>query len=300
MAQEDKLKFAGGLRTTDDSTNGVTIVDDSPTEIDWEDWIELTPAQQAAIPKALITNVPGATGTISADLMTKLWENADPTLDFTEQDISLNSADYDFILVLFAHQSGNRMESVIISKGQNSLLNSSQNRTRDFNYTDATHYHVGVGRLDGSTNNSMCIPVAIYGIKKTLTLTFSAIASDVSTSASKCMLSDGVTSVEDVVEANDFSNPTNLFNYSSSNKYTFPSDGYVVVYASTDTTTIAKVSAVIGCAANSYIITLEAMSIARASGNFTNSMFVRKGMTGYATATGNAAANSSAYFYPLY
>ena len=118
------------------------------------------------------------------------------------------------------------------------------------------------------------------------------------TGLSSINVQDAITEVNTNVTKNNFTDPTNLFNYSSSNKYTFPSDGYVVIYASTNTTTIAKVSATIGCTANGYTITLEAMSIARASGNFTNSMFVRKGMTGYATETGTATGNT-ARFYPL-
>ena len=63
LAQEDKLKFAGSLKTTDDSTNGMTVVDDSPVVMTYEQWIALTPEQQAAIPKTLITGWPDTTCT---------------------------------------------------------------------------------------------------------------------------------------------------------------------------------------------------------------------------------------------
>jgi hypothetical protein len=50
-----------------------------------------------------------------------------------------------------------------------------------------------------SADNTLCIPIAIYGIKQKINISLSAIAMDVSTSASKCMLSDGETSVEDAL-----------------------------------------------------------------------------------------------------
>ena len=56
---------------------------------------------------------------------------------------------------------------------------------------------VATGSTASTVSNDYCIPIAIYGIKTTASVKVSAIASDVNTAADHCMLSDGVTSVED-------------------------------------------------------------------------------------------------------
>ena len=122
LAQEDKLQFAGSLKTTDDSTNGKTIVDDSPTEMTWTAWSALTAEEQAAIPKALITDVPDVSGTISSNLLTKLWENPDPTSEFGAYDINLSSSDYDFLIVIFKYfKSIDIKFNVTVPKGTNGI-----------------------------------------------------------------------------------------------------------------------------------------------------------------------------------
>jgi hypothetical protein len=46
LAQEDKLQFAGYLRTSDDSTNGKTVVTDAPEEVTWAVWQTMTDEQK--------------------------------------------------------------------------------------------------------------------------------------------------------------------------------------------------------------------------------------------------------------
>ena len=106
LTQRDTLKFVGSLKTTDDSTNGKTIVDDSPIEMTWAAWSALTPEQQAAIPKALITDVPDASGSIPVELIKTLWINSSPTSSFAAQTVTLASDDYDFLLISYRETTG--------------------------------------------------------------------------------------------------------------------------------------------------------------------------------------------------
>ena len=70
------------------------------TEISYEDWLQLTPYQQEH-GRWDVTGVPGADGTFSIDLMTKLWENPDPSASFAGQDITglTTLSDYDLFYI---------------------------------------------------------------------------------------------------------------------------------------------------------------------------------------------------------
>lgn len=228
LTRRSKLKFTGEAKATDDSVNGQTIVDVSPQYIDWDDWCAMTEQQQAAIPEAVIENAPGVEGGLSADLLTKLWENPDPSQLFAAQDITLSSSDYDLLLTLFittntiTATSNGVGHSVIVKKGSSISLDCvlpyggmpAANYYRPMVRNSDTSYSVGACRIGGvsasgsvsfvDSNTSSCIPIAIYGIKKTINLKFSAIASDISTAADHCMLSDGVTSVEDALGATKY------------------------------------------------------------------------------------------------
>lgn len=176
------------------------------TEISYEDWLQLTPYQQEH-GRWDVTGVPGADGTISIDLMTKLWENTDPASSFAEQNIKLSSDDYDMLLWVFRVSSYTlRCCSEITMKGNGTTLsiaehssNAASNRTRVISRLTDTFFNVGVGRINGVENNDLIIPYKAYGIKLHHTVEIKAIAPTVSTSASKCMMSDGETSVEDIV-----------------------------------------------------------------------------------------------------
>lgn len=220
LTQRDTLQFKGGLNATDDSTNQKTVVDGSPTEMTWSEYNALTPAQQASLEHTLITDVPGADATISADLMTKLWENSELSgvgnlSAFGAQTVALDLSEYDFVLVDTMYYARADRDSYIVPKGtvnfrmcHSQATNTSgyylNIATRNVQMTDTgvafgdcTYAHDSTA---ATTENLYMIPVRIYGIKKTVTVTFDALAKNVSTSASKCMMSDEETSVEDAIE----------------------------------------------------------------------------------------------------
>lgn len=173
---------------------------DAPFKVDWSDWINMTDAQKKG-KKWLIENVPGAEGEIDAELMTKLWENPNPAITFTEQNITLASDDYDFLFCSTrAGYAGTIYDSqtVIAQKGHGAAFyGNSGNDYRLWTYVNDTTYSIGNGYRAGSQNDGVQIPQAIYGFKKTVKIKFNALAKDVSTLASKCMLSDGVNNVEE-------------------------------------------------------------------------------------------------------
>lgn len=228
LTRRSKLKFTGRMKVTDDSTNGQTVVDDSPEHIDWDDWCAMTEQQQAAVKEAVIDNAPGVDGGLTANLLTKLWENPDPSQLFAAQDITLSSSDYDFLLTIYittntiTATSNGVGHSVIVKKGSSISLDCVLpygGRPVEVYYrpmlrNSNTSYSVGTCRIGNITNSGSvsftdnntyaCIPVAIYGIKQTINLKFSAIASDISTAADHCMLSDGITSVEDALKATKY------------------------------------------------------------------------------------------------
>jgi hypothetical protein len=213
LTQRDTLQFGGYLQTTDDSTNEKTVVSDEPIEVTWSAWQQMTDSQKDGT-KWLITDVPSADGSISADLMTKLWENPSPGSIFVAQNIDLSSSDYDYLMFYYSAYGNYGYEtSLIINKGQNIALfyaspsptgnvcaSRNLSRSTDTRYVSDDAYYGRAGGANQGVDNLYCIPTSVYGIKKTVTVNFDAIASDVSTSASKCMLSDGVTSVEDAID----------------------------------------------------------------------------------------------------
>lgn len=101
--------------------------------------------------------------------------------------------------------------------------------------------------------------------------------------ASKVMLSDGETSVEDVVTANTLGTAVNIASYTSSNKYTCPSDGYIGL--STSST-------------GAYVtISLGGVNVSAMQGGCNyNGIFVKKGMSVWITASNGTFG---AYFKPL-
>lgn len=202
LTARNTLQFTGGLAVSDDSTNERTVVSDDYELITWADWQTIVANHEENLhPNAIITGVPDADGDISVELMTKLWENPSPTASFSAQNIQLSSSDYDLLLVIANMEATNPYAiTTIFEKGKNGIIGISTGtsgfRFRQFTYSDATTIAVGSGNKNG-TDDTVCIPIAIYGIKTTASVKVSAIAENVSTSADKCMLSDGVTSVED-------------------------------------------------------------------------------------------------------
>lgn len=177
-------------------------LDDIPYEIPFNTWNGYTEEQKTAIkaqhPKIHIINVPDATGYISADMLTRLWVNPSPTASFAAQTITLSSDDYDLLMITWIYGTGSPYEvsPTIGEKGQ-SLYLVNGGLSRVVSYVSDTSLSVAQGYNVNTVDNTRCVPIAIYGIKKNISLKISAIASDVNTSADHCMLSDGVTSVED-------------------------------------------------------------------------------------------------------
>lgn len=206
MAARANLQFKGA-DVSDDSEHNRTVVDMSYTEISYEDWLALS-QQEKETGRWDVVGVPGVEGTVSFDLMTKLWENPAPTQAITaDTDITVNTAGYDLVMIICAYSTSylQYKDSFIIPQGVGVGLCIASNRAtsfveRNFDYVSDTTYRCKQAYVSGTANDAVAIPTAIYGIKLHHTVEINAIAADVSTQASKCMLSDGVTSVEDKFE----------------------------------------------------------------------------------------------------
>lgn len=204
MTQRDALQFKGGLSVSDDSINERTVVSGDYELITWADWQTIVENHEENLhPNAIITDVPGADGDVSVDLMKLGWENADITQSMASGvEINLPSDDYDMLMILWAYNTSHpeRILSNITQKGKGTQLGTIESTTamtRNLLRTSDTKYTTGSGFKGSTADNTVCIPYRIYLIKTTAKVKINAIASDVSTSADKCMLSDGVTSVDD-------------------------------------------------------------------------------------------------------
>ena len=227
---------------------------DAPFKVDWSDWINMTDAQKKG-KKWLIENVPGAEGEIDAEILKELWRNPSPSSAFAEQYVTLSSSDYDVLLIIARHATTlDREVSVTVSKGMGASLcvggPGSDNKPALFlrpvmyvSDTQLRFYNNTFTTSSGqSGENSGLIPTVIYGIKKTVKIKFDALAKDVSTLASKCMMSDGETSVEDKITALDSRTTVYHKNFSGITDangnvkvHTFNND-YIPIFANSKTT----------------------------------------------------------------
>lgn len=200
LTQRPTLRIKGGIKATDDSTNQETVLDDSPEFIDWDDWREMTDEEKAEIPEAVIENAPLVDGELDATIFKKLWENPNPTSAFAAQPITLASDDYDFLMVSVIVNSVTVGISVVVPKGKGGYISQTMPQTsngaktfrRLFERISDTEYSISecmyeIGAGAWQQDNSAIIPYTIYGFKKSINFEFSAIASDVSTSADKCV-----------------------------------------------------------------------------------------------------------------
>jgi hypothetical protein len=150
---------------------------------------------------------------ITGEIIHLAWINNSPSSAFAGQQIDLDTpTDYEFTRTLFLV--GDRIASVDTPKGYGGVVSfagtsgsSAQNINycREFNYVSDTKLQFldGYTQYSGSnrsTDNSSIKPLYVYTYKKDLTATVNAIASSVKANAQNCMMSDGVTSVEDAID----------------------------------------------------------------------------------------------------
>lgn len=105
---------------------------------------------------------------------TILWENPLPTSDFTEQDITLSSSDYDCYEVIYKQNTNtNRaLNTGKIPKGYGAVLNEAltSSHYRAINYNSDTSLHISSGVNVAPYGNpvvadSQCVPLYIIGYK---------------------------------------------------------------------------------------------------------------------------------------
>lgn len=150
-----------------------------------------------------IINSLSSVESVHANMLTKLWENPNPTASFGPQTIALSSDDYDFTLTVARRVTSYQQDvSTITAKGDSIVLNvgvaggsGATTAWRRLDYVSDTSLSAidcktATGTSAATTDNTQLIPIAIYGFKKSIDIT--AIVSNVSTDASKCMLSNGV------------------------------------------------------------------------------------------------------------
>jgi hypothetical protein len=144
-------------------------------------------------------------------------------------------------------------------------------------------------RKNGATTNTYCIPYQIYGIKLSKTVEIKAIAPDVSTLASKCMMSDGETSVEDRLDAHTLSGMTVIDGYTSANRFLCTSDGYVRINARSGSTLYLYI-------ANGTTGGVLMLGVTSATEQNILSAYVKAGMYVYCT---DKNGNVDAVFVPI-
>lgn len=240
MTARDVLKVDGYLETTDDSTNAQTVISDAPTDITWAQYITMSAVEKQG-KKWLIHDVPGICAKINAEMMSLLWENPSINSAFTAQNIALPSTDYNLFLVVFkvskTAESSWDCTCILDPKSNETYYGSTFTRGLGTSYSrginlSGSNMHFDVAYDGASQNNDYMIPRFIYGLKTTLDGTMFMMAEDLATSADKCMLSDGETSVGERVEANTFGTPrVDISNYTASAPYECPCDGYVYLEA---------------------------------------------------------------------
>ena len=199
-------------------TNIINSKGESYTEITWDEWNALSRSQQQAIPRAMIKDVPGVNGTVSAELLKTLWVNTSPTAAFAAQNITLSSDDYDLLIWVFRFASTVSNDvSAISVKGDGLTVDTTQtsgsgvyNVCRSITRSSDASFAVSAGTIQfagqtQSTDNARLVPLVVYGLKKSISFDISALISNVSTDASKCMLSDSETSVENALTATNIS-----------------------------------------------------------------------------------------------
>lgn len=210
LTQRDGLQFTDGLEATDDSQGAKTKVGMNLPIVSRETWDAMTTQEKNAYIASHYrfgVELPDTSGVINAEFMKLLWENPNTTQAFASQTITLNSADYDLLLWLYAESNSARAYlSVMTAKGKGAIMceaDTAYNYFRSATYVSDTSYSISVGYKNQTTDNSMMIPVVVYGIKLSVQFKVNAIASNLSTRADHCFLDDETTTVEDAITWKD-------------------------------------------------------------------------------------------------
>jgi hypothetical protein len=208
LPQRDALQASDGLEFVDDSTNQRTKVKMNLSIVPFADWNAMTEQEQETYKASHYrfgVGIPDTSGVINAEYMKLLWENPNTTQDFAAQTITLNSADYDFLLINYKYLKASAVfESQIAKKGENLIISGfDKNKNevfREIDYVSDTSLSIVGGYYNNTADNASAIPVAIYGIKSSFQFKVNAIASNLSTRADHCFLDDEVTTVEEAIE----------------------------------------------------------------------------------------------------
>ena len=224
LTQRDVMQVTDGLEAVDDSTNQKTKIKMNLPIVSFADWNAMTEQEQEAYKASHYrfgVEQPDTSGVINAEYMKLLWENPNTTASFAAQTITLNSADYDYLLIIFNYlTSSNIAGSELIQKGQSTRLGTVSGTDgtvflRNVTYVSEISYtFADAYKNNGTVDNSRCVPVAIYGIKKDFQFKVNAIANELSTRADHCFLDDETTTVEEKLDEVDatfnsiFENPS--------------------------------------------------------------------------------------------
>ena len=142
------------------------------------------------------------------------WSNPNPTSAFGSQNITLDISacpDYDYIKVFYfiSTTDQSRVKSVDVLKGKGTYLEVAATSGKTINvvrlmgYISDNSLSFGEGYnatpSAQTTDNTVCAPYEIYIGKHNPTADVTAVASSVKTNAQNCMMSDGVTNVETVL-----------------------------------------------------------------------------------------------------
>lgn len=170
-------------------------------DMEWDDWNAMTEAEKDAYSagkRINLLNVPGAEGSIDADLMTLLYDG-----NLSNNDtFSLPDNTYSLLLCIVRGRASGIAQLNSSGNGRavmTSTYPDSQNSTIRACVDISGHINgTFVYTMSGGWS-STSEHVLIYGLSESVNLKINALAPEVSTLADKCMLSDGETSVEDAL-----------------------------------------------------------------------------------------------------
>ena len=248
LTQRPKMKFKGLLKATDNGTDEITEVSDEAEEISFADWDALTEAQKEAYSagkRLNILNPPDCNTEITFENLHLAWTNQSPTSNFPSGDITLDTDDYDEFEIWFNVVSGfvlkvsgrKTSEKVMATTQVTTPSSYTTTYSRNITKVSDTKWTLADCSSQASTSsrqtdNSKMIPLFVFTKKDSNTAQITSIATGVSTLAENCMLSDGVTSVEDVLTATTANTKQSLGNIST---YTPTKDGYLKVATNNNT-----------------------------------------------------------------